>query len=156
MGANMRQRWFWPIIAITVQFFILLPARAELGGRLGSIPTDEVRMQARRHLLTTAHYSVHELSAASGTVIREFVSPGGQVFAVSWTGPWRPNLQQLFGAYYDQFLAARENSRAVRGALSLRLPDLVVHFSGHQRAAAGYAFVPALVPVDINPGELFK
>src|ERR1700730_8992149 len=51
-------------------------------------------------------YRVHEIQLPTGTVLREFVAPGGNVFAVAWNGPTKPNLRQAFGKYFDALISA--------------------------------------------------
>jgi len=84
-----------------------------------------------------------------GTVVREYVSRGGVVFGVTWTGPFRPDLSQLMGTYFEPFETAARAARSPltrRGPLDVRMPELVVQMSGHARAFHGRAYVPVLVP----------
>src|SRR5947209_18263937 len=70
---------------------------AALGGDVSSIQADQAHMRAQRRITQTSAYSLHEMQAQSGTVVREFVSPQGKVFGVSWDGSTIPDLQQLLG-----------------------------------------------------------
>lgn len=45
-------------------------------------------------------YTVRETTLGSGTVVREYVSTAGTVFALSWQGPVTPNLSDLLGTYF--------------------------------------------------------
>ena len=76
----------------------MAPAQASLGDTVASVQADRVSMKGQVRARSEAGYSVQEITAAGGTVVREFVSPGGVVFAVSWNGPAMPNLQQTLGA----------------------------------------------------------
>jgi hypothetical protein len=42
------------------------------------------------------------LTLPRGTTAREYVSPSGQVFAVSWQGQAMPDLGQLLGSWADR------------------------------------------------------
>lgn len=136
------------------------PAYAGLGASAASIAADRASMKGQVRARAEAGYSVQEITAASGTVVREFVSPSGVVFAVSWYGPAMPNLQQTFGSYFSQFQAAVQTRRAqeprFRGhnRLEIRTPSLVVHAFGHMRQYFGIAYVPALMPTNVSLSDL--
>jgi hypothetical protein len=63
-------------------------------------------------------YTLHEITREDGTVVKEFVSPAGIVFAVSWQGPSLPNLVQLLGNYFPQFSRQRAPAFAGMGQSS--------------------------------------
>ena len=97
-------------------------------------------------------YAVHEMRAASGTTVREFVSPTGTVFGVAWQGPVIPDLRQVLGTYFAAFIQAAQAARTKRGGhgpLLIEDANFVVEQSGHQRAFSGRAFVPQLVPTGV-------
>ena len=100
-------------------------------------------------------YIVHEIRAASGYTVREYVSPGGSVFAVSWRGPGGIDLQSLLGTYFEEFRqnAAARSSPAQRPLL-VSSPSLVFEQSGHMRAIRGRAYLPALLPAGVDPNEI--
>ena len=136
------------------------PAYAGLGATTASIEPDRASMKGQLRSRSEAGYSVAEITAASGTVVREFVSPAGVVFAVSWYGPSMPNLQQTFGTYFTQFQAAVQARRAqeahFRGHnhLEIHTSSLVVHAMGHMRQYFGIAYVPALMPTNLSVSDL--
>lgn len=136
------------------------PAYAGLGATTASIEADRVNMKGQLRGRSEAGYSVQEITAASGTVVREYVSPSGVVFAVSWYGPSMPNLQQTFGSYFTQFQAAVQTRRAqephLRGHnhLEIHTPSLVVHALGHMRQYFGVAYVPSLMPPNLSVSDL--
>src|SRR5271156_4206175 len=74
----------------------VLPAFASLGGDAASIQSDQFQMQGSRAITAAQSYTVHEIQAATGTTVREYLSPQGKVFAVTWPGPRMPDLRQLF------------------------------------------------------------
>jgi hypothetical protein len=138
----------------------LMPAMAGLGGSVSSIQNDQLSMKGQLRTRSEPGYSVQEITAATGTVVREFVSPAGVVFAVSWKGPTMPNLQQAFGTYFAQFEAsvkAQRSGPAKRPGhnhLEVRTPSLVVHAGGHMREYFGMAYVPALMPPNLSTSDL--
>jgi Protein of unknown function (DUF2844) len=137
----------------------LTPARAGLGQNVASVQADRVSMKGQLRARSGPGFSVQEITAASGTVVREYVSPAGVVFAVSWSGPSMPDLQQTLGSYFAQYQAAVKSQRA-SGArpghdhLAIRQPSLVVHAAGHMRQYFGLAYVPALLPANVAASDL--
>jgi hypothetical protein len=132
---------------------------AALGEPEASVHTDVAQFQASiKSSLDRAVYRVHEIQLPSGTLLREFVSPDGIVFAVAWNGPHVPNLRQVLGKYFDSFVAGAKVSRAEnhsdRNHLTIQQADFVVEAGGHMRAFAGRAYLPAAMPSGINLGDL--
>jgi len=127
-----------------------LPAFAALGGDITSVRTDQVHMRGALLRITGADTSkVHEIQTPSGTLVREYVSPTGTVFAVAWQGPWMPDLRQLLGTYFEHYIQSAQAVRAHRsrhGPLVIKEAGLVVQQSGHPRAFVGSAYVPQLLP----------
>ena len=124
-------------------------AFAALGGDVSSIQADQAHMRAQRRVIQNAAYSVHEMQTDSTTVVREFVSPEGKVFGLSWQGATRPDLQQMLGNYYSEFALSRP-TRRLHGPVTIRTQNLVIQSGGHMRALAGRAYVPAMVPADVR------
>jgi len=128
------------------------PAHATLGGKAASIDTDRARLNAR-FAAPAEHttFTVHEMTMDSGTVAREFVRPDGTVFAVSWQGPQRPNLKQLFGdSYFSRFQSDNKPNPRIRmrRALVSTHSDFVVRTGGHSGAFWGFAYLPQTAPGD--------
>ncbi len=138
-------------------------AFAALGGDEASVQNDGQQMKASKLTMRSAQkYTVHEIQTASGTTVKEFVTPGGTVFAVAWQGPFIPDLQQLFGNYYGQFQQAATERRQqaqqrgirYRGPLVIRQSGLVVESGGHMRGYVGKAYIPDLLPQGVQPGDI--
>jgi len=123
------------------------PALGGLGGDAASIHSDLVKMHGALRVTAGAGFTVHEFTFASGTVVREYLSPDNRVFAVSWRGSGIPDLRQMLGSYYDQYAQApRTARRGDRHHLAVEQPGLVVQSSGHMRAFFGRAWAPDLLP----------
>ncbi|HZD32774.1 MAG TPA: DUF2844 domain-containing protein [Candidatus Angelobacter sp.] len=143
--------------SLLIVFFIFLscPSWAALGDNEQSIQRDAARMKATSRIVQASAYSVHEIQAPSGYIVREYVSPGGSVFAVSWSGPGGLDLQSLLGAYFDEF---RQNVAArpvpAQRPLVLNSPTLIFEQSGHMRAIRGRAYVPKLLPSGVDPNQI--
>jgi hypothetical protein len=145
-----------PIVgASALLLLISIPADAYLGGNYASVQSDRRLIQGQLRSTPTAAYDVHEITAASGITVREYVSRAGTVFALTWRGPVLPNLRQLLDTYFVEYVDAMASPRpgALRHA-NVERPGLVVHSDGHLRAFSGRAYVPALVPDSVYAEQL--
>src|SRR5271165_5353856 len=57
-----------------------LPAMAALGDNAASVLTDQAHMKGTLRSVDAHSYVMHEITAAAGTVVREYVSPGRDNF----------------------------------------------------------------------------
>jgi len=133
------------------------PSWGSLGGDASSIQADQMHMQGSRRITAAESYTVHEIQVADGTVVREYASPEGKVFAVAWHGPWPPDMRQLLGNYFEQYVqAAKAQSAARMGRrpLMIEQPGLVVQHGGHPRAFSGKAYVPEMLPQGVRAEDL--
>jgi hypothetical protein len=142
---------------------ILAPtfAVASLGDSVDSVHADQARMRAAPRAGSTAPasttstgYTLHEMQTPAGTTIREYVSPEGKVFAVTWQGPAQPDVRQLLGRYFDQYKEASAQRRGSHRHASVQRSGLVVESSGHLRAFTGKAYVPQMLPQGVSPEDL--
>jgi len=123
-------------------------ARAALGEPYASVESDRIHMAARISVAAAATHTVHSLTLANRSEVREFTRADGTVFAVTWRGPSRPDLRRLLGARFDAFQAqtARRAGPRSRRALMVNRSELVINSAGHPGGFWGYAYVPSLVP----------
>jgi len=138
----------------------LLAARsalAALGGDASTVEADRVRMKAAA-VTTSAGtlYTVHAMQTPAGMTVREFANADGIVFAVTWRGPFAPDLRQTLGAYFGKYQAAPRAGRSGHAHDNVEQPDLVVRSSGHLRAFSGSAYVPQLVPGGVVVEQLLQ
>jgi hypothetical protein len=133
-----------------------LPALASLGGNVSSIESDRVQMNASIKLMQHDIYDVHEIQAPGGTVVDEYVSPEGKVFAVTWHGQFPPQMQQILGTYFQQYSAALQAQPKTYGhrPLDIQEPGLVVQTGGHMRAHFGRAYIPDLLPQGMTASQI--
>ena len=131
------------------------PCLAALGGDAASVQSDGVSMKSAVRVTANTGFAVHEIASPSGTVLREFVGTDGRVFAVSWHGLVNPDLRQVLGTYYVRYEqgAATAIHRSHR-QLAIALPDLMFENSGRQRAFAGRAWVPAMLPAGVSTDDI--
>jgi Protein of unknown function (DUF2844) len=133
--------------AILITGAMTLPAFAALGGDAASVAADAAKMKGQARATASGGYTVSEITLPSGTVVREYVSAEGKVFAVTWKGMTPPDLQQTLGTYFEQYKAAAAAApRQGHHHRTVRNSDLVVSTSGHMRALRGAAYVPSLLP----------
>jgi hypothetical protein len=148
-----RRQGLWLAVAI---MSLGLPrlAAAALGADATSVEADKLQMRGTLRTSTAGLYTVHEIQGPSGTVVREFVSPAGIVFAIAWKGPFLPDLRQALGAYFEPYRTALGAKRASHTHADIDLPELVVHSGGHQRAFIGQAYLPRLLPSGVAASDL--
>ena len=129
-----------------------VPAWATLGQYESSVTTDQQHMRSQDRVQSFQAYKVHELTTANGATVREYVSPQGLVFGVSWQGPFMPDMQQLLGAYAANLQAAPPAQTQVRRrrGLIVNTKDFVFVSGGHMRSWKGRAYVPGLVPSNVS------
>ena len=96
------------MLASTAAIAALLPclASAALGEPEGSVAADGVQLHGSITASDQGAYRLHEIQLPSGTLVREYAGLDGTVFAVTWHGPYVPNLRQLLGRYFDAYVAA--------------------------------------------------
>lgn len=133
------------------------PGWAVLGEYASSIDLDQQILRSQRRESARQGYTVHVLTSPDGQVVKEFVSPAGLIFGVTWQAPQMPNLQQVLGdhnmAQLEQVLVSRPRQHS--GApLIVRTPTLVFASGGHMQSFRGYAFIPSLVPAGLSAGVL--
>jgi hypothetical protein len=134
-------------------------ARATLGEAAASAEADRARVGGERRVAqaTDAHLRVHVITRADGSTIKEFETPAGVVFAISWSTRLKPRLDELLGAHAaDYAQATREalSTPGVRHQLRIARGDLVVQASGRLNAHAGLAYLRSLVPAGVRVDDL--
>lgn len=102
---------------------------------------------------TTPDYTTQVVELNTGTIVREFVSASGVVFAVIWSGPVMPDFGTVLGSSITVFNSeaslARTSGRR-GGTLGVHAQGLVVVSAGHMRSYHGYAYLESLVPAGID------
>lgn len=100
---------------------------------------------------TATNYNVNTTTLTSGTTVREYVGSDGTVFAVSWKGPFMPNLRTLLGDHFATMKsAAAQRPWAGHSQLHVDRSDVSIESTGHMRAYAGRAWIKAKLPAGFN------
>ena len=145
----------------------LLSSAGSAVAALGQAPTPlpaasaatAARMAAISPVVRSSVYTLHEFRHENGTLIQEYASLAGVVFAVSWRGPVLPDLSVLLGGYFSTFKHEIEQarSRGRRGApVNIERDDLVVSSNGRMRNFFGHAYAPALVPYGVDIKDVLQ
>lgn len=138
---------------------------ATLGDNAASVLADQQHMKGTITSVDHSTYVLHEITTPSGAKVREYVSPAGAVFAVTWEGQFPPNFQQLLGPYYQQVQQAlqqqksaqsgdQQQTRRRRGPVYVETSGIVFSQSGHQRSFQGQAYISQLVPQGVQTSDI--
>jgi Protein of unknown function (DUF2844) len=134
------------VAALAVVVLGVAPAWAVLGESVRSVQSDQQRLRGQLLAVARQGYSLHQITAADGNIVREYVSQEGTVFGVSWQGRTMPDLRHLLGSYYSELLQNAQSPHRRRGPLVVRTDHAVLQSGGHVRAFRGRAYVPSLIP----------
>jgi Protein of unknown function (DUF2844) len=130
------------------------PALAALGGDAASVQSDGESMKSAVRVTANSGFAVHEIASPAGTVLREFVGTDGRVFAVSWHGLVNPDLRQVLGTYYARYEQGAATAIHSHRQLTISGPDFMFQNAGRQRAFAGRAWVPAMIPANFSTDDI--
>src|SRR5208283_1201368 len=145
------------ILLASLLLALPLPAIGALGDNAASVLTDQARMKGTLRSVDNRTYVMHEITAPTGTVVREFVSPAGAIFGVAWEGQFPPDMQQLLGPYYQQAQQAASSAQQQRGRRApvvIETPGLVMYQTGHVRSFHGQAYIPQLIPQGVKASDI--
>jgi hypothetical protein len=128
------------------------PAWAALGEYEGSVSLDQQVLRGEIREEVHTGYKLHQITTPEGAVIREYVSPEGKVFAISWHAHFLPNLQQLLGSYFPRVQQAAQAKVQRGGPLVIQTGDFVYFSGGRMREFHGSAYLPGLLPKSVTAG----
>lgn len=102
-----------------------------------------------------ASYTRVQRTLPTRVVVDEYFDGTGRVFALAWSGPFKPDLKELLGPHFENF---RERGAARRGGnrsqLAVDTGDAVVVSEGHMGAFHGRAWLPARLPAGFDTLEM--
>ncbi|HEV7817032.1 MAG TPA: DUF2844 domain-containing protein [Janthinobacterium sp.] len=139
---------------------LLITQCASSHAALGSLPSNfgvqQNGIKARSLAAASGAYHTVETTLDSGTVVREFVNnSSGTVFAVSWDGPFMPDLQTLLGTNFSTLTdAAASKPKAGHSQLSIDKQDVVIVSGGHMRAYTGRAWITSQFPAGVSATDI--
>jgi hypothetical protein len=129
-------------------------ARAALGGSSASIESDRLAMNGLTRPVPTGALQKQELQLPTGTVVTEYLTGDGAVYAVTWHGPALPNLRQLLGNYFANYQSAARQPVVRHRVVRMSSPDIVIESTGKMRGFNGRAWVPALLPAGVTAADI--
>ena len=136
-------------------FLLPVPLFATLGEDVSSVQSDQAHINAQLRILPSQSYSIHELRSPTGTTVREFVSPAGAVFGVTWQGPFSPDLRQLLGTHFEEYVQAVNAAlNHTHGGIHVDTGDLVFESGGHMRFITGRAYLRSKIPSGVASDDL--
>ncbi|MEW9582887.1 DUF2844 domain-containing protein [Paraburkholderia sp. DGU8] len=101
-----------------------------------------------------AQYTMREANDVDGVTIREYVLPTNVVFAVTWHGPVRPDMSELLGSYFANFVSASDGRARGIGPMVQHNGDFHIESAGHTGYFFGKAYLPRLVPANVRMENL--
>lgn len=141
------------LLAVLTLCLPLQASWASLGDAADSVESDRIRMRAHRSISRTVGYTVHELTTTDGSRIRQYVSPRGEVFAVSWVARHKPDLSTLLGKSSTEYAAAASHalrSSTMRHQLSYSGAEVDIHATEHLQVFKGYAVLRKQAPAGLT------
>jgi len=129
-------------------------ASAALGESDASIQADQAQMKSVLKVVSRTNFRVHEMQLPSGTVLKQYASMDGLVFAVTWSGPAIPDLRQTLGRHFDSYVTAAKANGANHRQLQIQSADLIVHAGGHMRSFTGLAYLAKSMPAGVTVQDL--
>jgi hypothetical protein len=136
---------------------VTLPAHAVLGGLESGLGAEAQALgpEVKAQVKTYPRYRVHLFQPGSKNLtVRQYAGQDGRIFGVVWDGSVKPDLAELLGPYYQQYLEAAKAAGYVRGLGRVEQPDFVLRVSGHMRHYLGIAWVPSLLPAGVATGDI--
>ena len=143
-----------PLAVASITLLLAAPCWAVLGEPEESVASDREHLHGDLRSTVGDRFSVHEITAADGTTVREYASPAGLVFAVSWQGPFVPDMAQLLGSYFTEFQEAGRSPVRQRRPLAVRTAHLVIEMGGHMRAFHGRVYLPGALPEGVSESDV--
>jgi hypothetical protein len=129
-----------------------MPAWAGLGQPEASVTSDQLHMKSEHRVQDFQAYKVHELANTEGAVVREYVSPDGTVFGITWQGRSTPDMNQLLGNYVNNFQTATRDQTQIRQrrGIAIRTNDFVYSNFCRMGVCSGSAYAPKLLPSNVS------
>jgi hypothetical protein len=136
---------------------IVSPSSAAVAHAAASAASSGSAAGAASGAAASSSYTVRATTFGNGTIVREYVATNGSVFGLAWNGPQMPNLTDLLGTYFPQYLAGVRAARAVRGGhgpVAVEENNLAVHSGGHMGAFVGQAWLPQALPAGVSGADI--
>jgi hypothetical protein len=132
---------------------LLLAAGAARAG-LDDAPGAAAQATAAVTSAGAAYTRLHR-SLPNGVAVDEYADTRGIVFALAWSGPFKPDLKHLLGRHFESFRdRSAQRHGGGHGKLAVDTGEAVVVSEGHMGAFEGRAWLPARLPAGFDPREM--
>jgi hypothetical protein len=146
------------LIGTAISLSGMLLAQAAVAGlaeSADSVTRDHAALHGTSLTTTSTHtMNIHEISLPDNGRVREYSTPGGQVFATTWSTRSMPDLRILLSQRYPAYAAAASGRHAGHHLVQVTTPDLTMHVLTLQRRSTGTAIVPALMPAGVSTQDI--
>jgi hypothetical protein len=153
MVMRLRRTLSLPVLAA-----LLMPCalHAELGGAMTGVQADRAHLDARLNSTPVGTHVRHDMTLPNGGLVREFTNANGRVYALTWSGPGKPDLRALLGGYFARLQTdnGRFNPHARRQLVQIVRSDVMIQTGGHMGYFWGVAYIPALTPAGFAVTDL--
>jgi hypothetical protein len=145
-----------PAGASTSSTTVTAPATSGAASGATSNATAVMRSASSSAAASSGSYTVRTTEIGNGNVVREYISASGDVFGLAWSGPQMPDLNNLLGSYFPQYVAGVANAHKLRGRGPGIVQDsgLVVYSGGHMGAFSGQAYLPQALPAGVSAADI--
>lgn len=140
-------------------FTLLLIQLSVVHAELGATPTPlttNMPINSIQHSsaqLGSVQVETQIITLPSGTVVVEYIDQG-TVFAISWSGPAKPNLEFFLGPIYVDVLRNEFASKSGTFDLhrsSVNGADLVANLSARPHYTEGKIYLKSKLPTGVDP-----
>lgn len=135
-----------PLVAALSAAFFMTGSWAGLGAASADLSAQVGAAKSSAASTGSATYTVVQRQLESGTSVREFVDASGVMFAVSWSGPFLPDLKELLGVHFESMAAQGNGRNRQRSRLAVQDSGAVIVSEGHMGAFEGRAWLPSRLP----------
>jgi hypothetical protein len=144
------------LLAAAWAAFFSCASWAALGSTPANLGPQAAAAQTSAASTGQATYTVLRQLLDSGTTVNQYVDGRGVVFAVTWSGPFLPDLKEILGPYFQTMTAQAANGRARQqhSRLMVREADLVVVSTGRMGAFEGRAWLTSKLPAAFDTKDL--
>jgi hypothetical protein len=125
------------------------PGGHPAAGGSGAAPAVAATASAPQDRYVTTSFTLD-----SGTDVHQYTSSAGVVFAVAWSGPALPDLQELLGPHFTTLLAHGRQRIGKPPRLLVQAKGVVIVSGGRMGAFDGKAWVPALLPAEFSADDI--
>ena len=142
--------------AVVVLVLASAHAWATLGQSEATVTSDRLQLNSREQVQTFDSYTVHQLTTDAGQTVKEFVSPQGIVFGVSWQGRSVPYMTQLLGTYVNNLQTATAAQKRIlpRRGIAVTTNDFVYSNFCRMQMCSGQAYVVSILPRNVSAGAI--